>query len=212
MKEPKSIWLKDMRTPISPINSEEVVTTNIGLVYKVVNKLKVSSFDRDDLIQAGLMGLFKAAQRFDNSKGFAFSTYAMPFIVGNIKKELRQDRIIRISTYFQPLIKSIAFENDCLSYQEMATKYNTTVENVAIACGHVSGVISLDKIENLGITIPFFNKNTIDFSILTPNEERLIKLRFYENLSQSEIAKRLKLSQTTISRKLKKIMNKLRKG
>ena len=87
----------------------------------------------------------------------------------------------------------------------MATKYNTTVENVAIACGHVSGVISLDKIENLGITIPFFNKNTIDFSILTPNEERLIKLRFYENLSQSEIAKRLKLSQTTISRKLKKL-------
>jgi hypothetical protein len=86
MKEPKSIWLKDMRTPISPINSEEVVRTNIGLVYKVVNKLKVSSFDRDDLIQAGLMGLFKAAQRLIILKVLPLAHMQCLLLLGILKK------------------------------------------------------------------------------------------------------------------------------
>lgn len=200
---------------ILPISSEELVNNNIGLVYKVVNKIKVSRFDRDDLIQAGLMGLFEATKRYDQAKGYAFSTYAMPFIVGNIKKELRQDRIIKISSYFQPLIDYIKKESTFLSYQELASKYDTSIENVAIACGHVSGIISLDRLEDEKIKEGMINNlsfkaNKIDLSVLTNLEQKIIKLRFYENLSQMEIGKMFNWSQSTVSRKIKSIIHKLK--
>jgi RNA polymerase sporulation-specific sigma factor len=191
---------------INYCNYEYIINDNIGLVYNAANRFKLSNFERDDLIQAGLMGLFRAAQRFDVTKGYTFSTYAMPFIIGEIKKEFHNGRIIKVTNYFQPLIRMISKEDGNLSYQDMAVKYQTSLENVVIACGQSGKVQSLDS---MGIDVPIFNRK-VDLSILDDKELELVKLKFYQHYSQNEIANLLDISQGTISRRLKRIITKLK--
>ena len=74
---------------------EEAVIEHQGLVKSIVKRFSVSAFDRDDLMQAGFMGLIDALRGFDPAKGYAFSTYATPFILGAIRKELKTKRYCR---------------------------------------------------------------------------------------------------------------------
>ena len=74
-----------------------LVTENINLIYLVMKRFRNRGVDREDLFQIGAVGLTKAAQRFDESKGFAFSTYAVPLIIGEIQRFLRDDGMVHIS-------------------------------------------------------------------------------------------------------------------
>ena len=74
---------------------EFLVESNIKLVIKIASRFSVSAFDREDLIQAGLYGLYKAARRYDVSKGNKFSTYAVYYIIGAMKDELKKFRLIK---------------------------------------------------------------------------------------------------------------------
>lgn len=69
---------------------DQILEENIGLVYLVLSRFTVSTYDKDDLIQAGLLGLYTAIKRYDSSKGYALSTYAVPFILGEMRKELKK--------------------------------------------------------------------------------------------------------------------------
>ncbi len=69
---------------------DQILEENIGLVYLVLSRFTVSMYDKDDLIQAGLLGLYTAIQRYDPTKGYALSTYAVPFILGEMRKELKK--------------------------------------------------------------------------------------------------------------------------
>ncbi len=143
-------------------NYEYVIKENLGLVYHIVNRFKVSAFDREDLVQVGMMGLFAAARSFDLNRGVKFSTYAVPFILGNIKKELRT---------------KVCFLTD----EEVDNIPDKTLTHIEI-------IPDLDE-----------------------EELKLYQMRIVYHMSQKSIAEELKINQSTISRKLKKILLKLKK-
>lgn len=86
----------------------KLVTENINLIYLVMKRFRNRGVDREDLFQIGAVGLTKAAQRFDESKGFAFSTYAVPLIIGEIQRFLRDDGMVHISRKIQDDARKIA--------------------------------------------------------------------------------------------------------
>ena len=104
-----------------------LVTENINLIYLVMKRFRNRGVDREDLFQIGAVGLTKAAQRFDESKGFAFSTYAVPLIIGEIQRFLRDDGMVHISRKIRDDARKIAIirekyrmnENSEISLEKM---------------------------------------------------------------------------------------------
>ncbi|MBQ8293127.1 MAG: sigma-70 family RNA polymerase sigma factor [Bacilli bacterium] len=186
---------------------EYLIKENQGLVYHVVKRFHVSSFDRDDLIQAGLMGLLEAAKKYDVYRDSSFSTYAIPYIIGSVKKEYSKQNYIITGDYYRKLIKNVQNDNDKLSYLELAKKYKTTVENVIVACNFHNN-ISFLKEEEVDL-IKDNSTSKLDLSCL--DKEELIIYQMWVNMkcSQKTIAERLNVNQSTISRKLKKIAKKV---
>ncbi len=155
------------------IKIEELIKDNIGLVYKVVSRFCVSKFDKDDLIQAGLLGLEYAIINYDISKGYKLSTYAVPFIIGNIKKEMKN---IRMESNY---LKSSMLNGD-ISISDFKNDEN------------IEGII-------------------IQLARLDDDEQKIYDLKFLKNYTEKSIAKIMGVNQSTISRKIKKIKEKLNK-
>lgn len=188
------------------INSYEyLVKVNQGLVYHIVNRFHVSSFDRDDLIQAGMMGLLEAIKKYDINKDAAFSTYAVKYILGNVKKEYAKQNTVISNKYYQSLIKKVQSDEES-NYEKLAKKYKTTVDNIIIASNFQNRITYLDDEE---IDLIKDESSKLDVSILDDLEYQIYELRFLYNLSQKEIAIKLNINQSTISRKLKKIAMKV---
>lgn len=142
----------------------KIIEENMGLVYKVVSHFYVSSYDRDDLIQAGLMGLQYAIVHFDEKLGNKLSTYAMPFIVRSVKKELENIKMI----------------DDYIEKIELIVD-KTTESNDEIDC--------------------FAIVNNLDEEM-----QIIYHMKFIDGFTEQKIAHCLNLNQSTISRKLKKII------
>ena len=118
------------------INSYEyLVKEHQGLVYHIVNRFHVSNFDRDDLIQAGMMGLLEAIKRYDINKDIAFSSYAVKYILGNVKKEYAKQNTVIGNNYYQSLIKKVQSDMET-DYYKLAKKYKTTSSRVERAIRH----------------------------------------------------------------------------
>ncbi len=158
---------------ITTSTTEDKIKENIGLVYTIVSRFSVSQFDRDDLIQAGLMGLEYAIHHFDEKKGYKLSTYAVPFIIGNIKKEL----------------KNIKQENTILK------------ASILEGIDHISILKKEENAENM----------IIQLAILEDDEQEIYHLKFQKKYTERAIAKVFGVNQSTISRKIKKIKEKLLK-
>ncbi len=188
------------------INSYEyLVKENQGLVYHIVNKFHVSSFDRDDLIQAGMMGLLEAIKKYDINKDVAFSSYAVKYILGSVKKEYAKQNTVIGNNYYSNLIRKV--QNDIeTDYYKLAKKYKTTVENIIVAANFQNKISYLDDGQ---LDLIKDESKRIDTSELDDLEYQIYQLRFVRNLTQKEIALILKINQSTISRKLKKIASKI---
>ena len=212
-----------------------LVTENINLIYLVMKRFRNRGVDRDDLFQIGAVGLTKAAQRFDESKGFAFSTYAVPMITGEIKRFLRDDGAVKISRTLkenamkgwrceellrrklnrQPTINEISKESgidaeSLIEAFEAATPPESIYESV-----YDNGdkeIRLLDTITGEEIEDGVINKVMIDdiLSRLTEREKEIILLRYFRGKTQSEIAKIIGVSQVQISRIEKKAIERIR--
>lgn len=192
------------------LNSYEyLVKKHQGLVYHIVNRFNVSSFDRDDLIQAGMMGLLEAIKRYDISYNTKFSTYAIPYILGNIKKEYNIQNSVISSSYYINLIKKVQKEEDTNSIEELARKYKTTKENIIIALNFSNKITYLKDEEIDQIMDNNQSRFELDLSNLDKEEKIIYHLRVNKKLTQKEIADRLNINQSTISRRLKSIMKKI---
>ena len=167
---------------LSQSNYDYILDKHIGLVYSIVNRFNVSPFDRDDLIQAGLLGLIKAADNFNVTLGYQFSTYAVPYILGYIKKELRQIKPDKDRIDVKEYIRNQAYHLCEDANQIFKNKYFYNDEMI----------VEMANLDNI--------------------EKEIIKLKFIEILTEQEIAIKLNVSQSTISRKLKKIKEKIKKG
>ena len=203
---------------------DKKITENIGLVHSIANRFRNRGADYDDLFQAGCVGLIKAVDNFDESKGFAFSTYAVPVIMGEIKRIFRDGGAIKISRSLkEKSIKVQAIRDKFLSknlreptVSELASLSGYDVEELSEILNIINPVVSINMLTEEGseeIDIPvddsdkMFDRLSLEqvMTTLTETERLLIEYRFYQGKTQCETAKILNVSQVQVSRKEKAI-------
>lgn len=211
-------------------NREEMIVGNIGLVHSVANRFRGRGAEYDDLYQAGCVGLIKAVDNFDESRGFLFSTYAVPVIMGEIKRLFRDGGAIKVSRSLkEKAIKVQAIREKFLNYElreptlsELSELSGYDEEELSEILNVLSPVVSLSVSNEDGeniLDIPFdesdlvFDRISVHeaLKVLTNTELLIVKYRYYENKTQCETAELLGISQVQVSRREKQILLKLRK-
>ncbi|MBQ7129230.1 MAG: sigma-70 family RNA polymerase sigma factor [Clostridia bacterium] len=205
---------------------EKLVNENLKLVHACAHKMQFKGIEYDELYSAGCIGLVKAAKRFDESKGFKFSTYAVPVILGEIKQLFRDNNPIKISRAVKDLgnkankaiieLKLNLGREPTLS--EIAKITGASSEEVAYALNAIRTLKSLDTDEvierkvYISIEDTLINKVSINQLIeeLNENDKILLKLRYFSDKTQNETAKIMGLSQVQVSRKEKKLLKQLK--
>lgn len=208
---------------------DEMIVNNLGLVHSIANRFRGRGADYEDLYQAGCVGLIKAVDNFDKTKGFAFSTYAVPVIMGEIKRIFRDGGPIKVSRSLkEKSIKVQAIRDKFISKElreptisELSDLCNINVYELSEILNIINPVVSLSYITDEGdeeMDIPIdesdtlFDKLSISqvMSVLPEKDQQLIKYRFYEGKTQCETAEILGISQVQVSRKEKAILIKLK--
>ena len=211
---------------------EKLVVDNMGLVRTVAVKFRDRGTEFEDLMQIGTLGMIKAIHSFDTSRGTAFSTYAVPLIVGEIRRHLRDDGLIRVSRgtrhtgmlLMRERARIAAEEGREASVSELAAAVGVSVEDAAMALEAMSPVSSLsdnafgEDSPELGAVIP--DRADADemarqmdrialaqvIEQLPPMWKKIILLRYYRDMTQQQVADLLGLTQVKVSREEKKIM------
>ncbi len=205
------------------------IEENIGLVHSIASRFKGKGVEYDDLFQTGCVGLIKAVDNFDETLGYKFSTYAVPVIMGEIKRIFRDGGTVKVSRSLKE--KSLVlqrekekFENKNMrspTISEMADIMNCSKEEICELENVLSPVLSLSgTAENENeIDVPFDNSDNIFdritlnqvISTLSGKEQQIVKLRYFEGQTQCSVAKTLGISQVQVSRKEKEILKKLKR-
>ncbi len=213
------------------INSrQEMIECNIGLVHAIANRFRGRGVEYEDLFQNGCVGLIKAVDNFDESKGYAFSTYAVPVIMGEIRRIFRDGGAIKVSRSLkEKSIKAQALRDKFVKSElreptvtELAEMLGATTEETSEILNVITPMISLNSYGDDGectIDIPVdesdavFDRISIQqaLKILSDSELAIVKYRYYQGKTQCETAKLLGVSQVQISRKEKNILIKLRR-
>lgn len=213
-----------------------LVEENVGLVWSIVKRFGGRGYEYEDLFQIGVIGLIKAIDYFNMDFDVKFSTYAVPMITGEIRRFLRDDGPVKVSRSIKDNGAKISrareqyfYANGCeATPAKLAEVTGISLENVLIAMeantevdslqkviyqGDSNEICLMDKIEdtrNEGEKL--LNKMLIEKLLeqLNPSERDIIFLRYYCNQTQSQIAKRLGISQVQVSRIEKKILATMR--
>ncbi|MDL2248953.1 RNA polymerase sporulation sigma factor SigF [Tyzzerella sp. OttesenSCG-928-J15] len=213
-----------------------LIEENTGLIWSVVRKFVGRGYDLDDLFQIGSMGLLKCIQKFDESFQVRFSTYAVPMIMGEIKRFLRDDGLIKVSRPLKELaIKAKYVQDDLAKKTGESPTINQIAESLGVNREELVMALEAGKdVESLYQTIyqsdgsPIYLIDKLDLkqneagemtdiialkeilSKLKPKERQIIMLRYFEEKTQTEIAKEIGVSQVQISRIEKKIIQNIR--
>lgn len=213
-----------------------LVTENLGLVHHIVKRFLGRGYEAEDLFQIGTIGLLKAVDKFDLSYDVRFSTYAVPMIQGEIRRFLRDDGIVKVSRTLKENGWKISRSAEALGQElgraptadEIAKAVNLSVEDIALAMeantevesiyksvyqGDDSSFVIMDKLQNENDPHDELLNHMLLEQLLSslPLEERkLIQLRYFDNITQVEVAKQLHVSQVQVSRMEKRILLKLR--
>ena len=214
----------------------QLVNENIGLVWSLVRRFAGRGYELEDLFQIGSIGLLKSIDKFDLSFNVKFSTYAVPMIVGEIKRFLRDDGMLKVSrTLKETAYKARMLKEELVkefnrepTISEIAAGLDMEVEEVAYALESSAEVESLNAVIYRGdgkpITLsekideaPIVQNSLIDKMMLAelierllPIERELINMRYFEDRTQTEIAEALNISQVQVSRIEKRILKKLK--
>ncbi|MCH5197677.1 MAG: sigma-70 family RNA polymerase sigma factor [Oscillospiraceae bacterium] len=206
---------------------KKLVEENLGLVHSCANRFRGRGTEYEDLFQAGSVGLIKAAMGFNSELGFKFSTYAVPAILGEIKRIFRDGgdvKIGRASKEKALLLLKIKDElsNDLgrePSIGEIAKRAELDISEAACLISACMPAVSLTDDENGENDIPIDppdEKLTLSLDLrnaigkLNENDRLLLSLRYYKGLTQSVTAGILGMTQVQVSRKEKQILNKLK--
>ncbi len=214
---------------------EQLVTQNSGLVWSIVSRFLGRGTEADDLFQIGSIGLIKAISRFDTDMGYQFSTYAVPLIMGEIRRFLRDDGMIKVSRSTrelagkagaasrrlqnifgrEPTVSELA-EDMKVSKEELAAAFEAMAPYESIyqtTGGDDASQLLVDKLADAGggeQTI--VNKVTVHELIrdVPEREKKIIYYRYFKDKTQSETAELVGISQVQVSRLEKKILLSLR--
>lgn len=216
--------------------TETLIIENTALVKSLALKFRDRGTEFEDLMQIGMIGMLKAINSFQMERGTAFSTYAVPLIVGEIRRHLRDDGLIRVSRGYKRTGITIMREKNRIMTEEgreagvseLAAFAGVSVEEAAIAIDAVSPVSSLsdnvygEDSKTLDAVIPD-RESADEFENLTdrislgqainkmpPEWRKIVLLRYYRDMTQQQVANLLGLSQVKVSREEKKIMSFLR--
>ena len=209
---------------------DELILNNLGLVGKCASRFIGKGVDYEDLYSAGCIGLIKAADGFREDLGFAFSTYAVPSILGEIKRIFRDDGAVKISRSLKEEARNLAIIKEKYEKEngveptvsELAELIGKSIPETAQLICVLQPVKSLtaDNDDENQIDIPAEDEYTpIDNKLsvqqvlnqLSENDRELISLRFFRGLTQTKTADILGISQVQVSRKEKSILTEMRK-
>lgn len=215
---------------------DEVVKKNQGLVWSIVKRFRGRSYEAEDLFQIGIIGLLKAVDKFDSSFEVKFSTYAVPMIMGEIKRFLRDDGMIKVSRTWKEMAGKIKKERNAFfssfgreaTVEELSKRLQLNQEDIIMALEANTEVESLDQTVYQGDGNPIYlidqieqekdeSESVVDIialkevlALLETKERKIIHLRYFQGKTQVEIAKSLGISQVQVSRLEKKILQRMR--
>ncbi len=202
---------------------------NLGLVHLCANRFRGRGIEYEDLYSAGCIGLLKAVKAFDSGRGVKFSTYAVPVILGEIKRLFRDGGVIRVSRSLKEL--SMRLQRICEEFRQREMREPTIAE-----LSQLSGADESDVSEALCVSQPLLSLTSADddegqtdiptespdesitdllalrqiMSRLAQNDRVLLELRYFKGLTQSKTAKALGMTQVQVSRREKKLLNYMR--
>lgn len=212
---------------------EVLIEQNLGLVHHIVKRFLGRGYDAEDLFQIGVIGLIKSIDKFDTSYDVKFSTYAVPLITGEIKRFLRDDGMVKVSRTLkengmkvryaaerlgsklnrEPTLAEVAREAELTDEEVvMAMEANVQVESIYKSVYQNDGneIFLVDQLadEKQNEQELVLNHMVLSQLIggLSQKEQKLIKLRYYQDKTQTEVAKLLGISQVQVSRLEKKIL------
>jgi RNA polymerase sporulation-specific sigma factor len=211
-------------------NNINIIEQNIGLVKSCVSKFLFKNSDYDDIFQAGCLGLTRAAKKFNPEFGTKFSSYAVPFILGEIKNFFSNNNKIKLSRNNQKIYKIINTEREefCIknhrepTLNELSEKLNIPAENILEALESHQNIISIEEndltCEKKSNIFEESHEKYVNTKIDIRNainklnniDKKIINMRFFESKTQSDSAKILGMTQVQISRREKKILKHLR--
>ena len=212
--------------------TDELVRKNMGLVRSIAARFCGRGTEYEDLLQIGTMGMLKAIRTFDPERGTVFSTYAVPLIVGEIRRHLRDDGIIKVGREQRRLGIELRRASERIMneegreahIEELAARVGTSPEEAAMAIEATTPLLSLsggseetgEPLDRLSVEFDEMERVRDRIALgqaidkLSPEWKKIIILRYYRNLTQTQTAERLGLTQVKVSREEKKILEKLR--
>lgn len=220
---------------------DKMISENLGLVHSIVRRFENRGYDREELFQIGCIGLIKSVEKFDLSLELAFSTYAVPMIMGEIRRFLRDDGMVRVSRTLKEngykinkaralLLQELGREPNILELEVLteltkeeivlAMEANREVESIYQPVPGTEGDEIL-LVDQLGNTTNIYEEPEKEMVLnellveqlmktLGEKERKIIKMRYFENKSQCQVAECLGMSQVQISRLERKILLHLR--
>lgn len=209
----------------------EFIEQNLGLVHACAGRFRGRGVEYDDLYSAGCMGLIKAYDGFDENRGVCFSTYAVPVILGEIKKLFRDGGTVKVSRSLKELNLRVSAARERYAklcgaeptLSQLAEQVGESVETVALAIRAAQPTVSLtpesdeDGDRQMDIPVDSPEEELADrislaevLAKLPEQDRQLIFLRFYANHTQSDTAKLLHTTQVQISRRERKILRVMR--
>ncbi len=215
---------------VDALTREQFIESNLPLVHSLCKRFVGRGIEYDDLYQAGCVGLIKAADGFDEGRGLCFSTYAVPVILGEIRRMFRDGGSVKVSRSLKELSLKVTRAKSVLELKlmreptvsELAHELGVTVEEITEALSASMPTVSLtyesdDGINEMDVSVAgpeelLTNKLLLQraFKHLDDTEQQIIRYRYFDYLTQNETAAKLGLSQVQVSRAEKKILLKLR--
>lgn len=213
------------------MSREQRITENLRLVHSCCKRFVGRGIEYDDLFQAGSLGLVKAVDGFDESKGLKLSTYAVPVILGEIKRLFRDGGSVKVSRSLKELSLKASRLSEQLSktlgreptVNELAEKLSVTAEELSEALCSTRPTVSLTfdsdgEEQQLDLPTESHESEVVDklgvrqiIDTLPENDRKLIDLRFYKMYTQQKTAGELGMTQVQVSRREKVILSNLRK-
>lgn len=231
-----TLWLIEQAHQGDKKARETAIRENMGLVMHVVKRYEGRGTEKEDLIQIGCIGLLKAVDYFDLSLDVKFSTYAVPMIIGEIRRYLRDDGIMKVSRSLKNTAYQTSKVREMLTYRygreptldEISAEAGIAREEIIMAMEASADMESLqksvyqsdsseiyleDKVEDKKDSVNELVNHILLESMmkqLEAEEKQLIQMRYYEEMTQTQVAKELNKTQVQISRMEKKILKKMR--
>lgn len=218
---------------------EKLISDNLGLVWSIVRRFEHRGHEREELFQIGCIGLMKAIDKFEVSYEVKFSTYAVPMIMGEVKRFLRDSSMMKVSRSLKENGWKVKKASDMLSQkygrdatlQEISEEVGLSVEDIVEAMEANEEVASIyqpvyqsddneiylvDQIcgESTAKTDELVNHLLLEQLLkeLDEKEKELIELRYFKDMTQVQVAKKLGVSQVQVSRMERKILMRMKKA